>query len=172
MEDIDGAIKENDILVFVIENKAYADSLTKISRAVAAAYKKTCYVSLNKPYEVVARELEKNKIDPKKFFFIDCTGNVSDSENVMHVSSPRALTELNLAISKVLDRVDVKSCLFDSLSTLLIYENPSIVIKFAHSIISAFRSKGTKVVFVCLKENMKSELIGDLSMFADKVMEL
>ena len=64
------------------------------------------------------------------------------------------------------------SSILDSLSTLLIYEEPSTVIKFSHSIISAFRSREVKAVLTCLEGDVGSELIKDLSMFVDKVVEL
>jgi archaellum biogenesis ATPase FlaH len=61
---------------------------------------------------------------------------------------------------------------FDSLSTLLVYEDPSVVTRFVHSIISVFRSMGSKSVLISLKDDVKTELVKDLGMFVDKVVEM
>jgi hypothetical protein len=170
VEDIRKGIKENDIMVFVIPNKDYRTALVKIAKALSKLHKKICYISLNKPHKALLKEFEKNGIEHNKFLFIDCVGK-GPSEGVLYVSSPKALTEMNITINKALAR-GIESNLFDSLSTLLIYEQPSTVIKFTHSVISSFRNKGIKAVFTCLKGDAKSELIKDLSMFVDNVVEL
>lgn len=171
-EDIRKEIKENDIMVFIIPNKDYRTALIKIVKALSKIHKKICYISLNKPHESLLKDFEEGGADPKKFFFIDAVGKGSGEKDVLYVSSPKALTELNITINKALSRGDMDSNMFDSLSTLLIYEEPSTVIKFAHSVISTFRSKEIKAVFTCLKGDAKSELIKDISMFVDRVVEL
>jgi archaellum biogenesis ATPase FlaH len=165
-------IEKNDIIVFTIPNKNYTDNTLKIVSALSSIHKKICYVSLNRPYNTIIKNFQDIKIDVKKFLFIDCvTQKREEHPSVVCVSSPRALTELNIAISKVLS-TKVDSTVFDSLSTLLIYEQSSTVIKFAHSVITMFRNAGSKGIFTCLKEDINSELIKDLSMFADKIVEL
>jgi hypothetical protein len=171
-EYIRKAIESKEIMIFVIPESNYWNSLSEIAKALSEAHPKTCHISLNKPISTVVQEFEKNGLDIKKFFFIDCVGKEPDTADVIHVSSPKALTELSISIKKTLGKGGIKSALFDSLSTLLIYEDSSTVIKFAHSIISAFRSKGTKAILTSLKGDTKSELIKDLSMFADVIVEM
>jgi hypothetical protein len=172
MEDIRKTIKGNDILIFIVPNKDYTSYLMKIAKNAAAVHNKICYISMNRPHDVILREFGKAAIDARKFFFIDCVGRGADGKDVVHVSSPKALTELNITISRVLGKGGIESSLFDSLSTLLIYEDPSNVIKFVHSIISVFRNSDVKAVFTCLKGDVNSELIKDLGMFVDKIVEL
>jgi KaiC/GvpD/RAD55 family RecA-like ATPase len=162
-------IEENDILVLVIPDDDYADSVVKIAGILSDSCKRVCYVSLNKPRESIVNKLKDAKVDHSKFFFIDAAGKGIDGKDVVYVSSPKALTELSIAINKAFSGSGIDSGLFDSLSTLLVYEESSAVIRFAHSIISAFRSRGAKVVFTCLKGDTKSELIKDLSMFVDSI---
>ncbi len=171
MKDIKKSIKENDVMMLVIPNQNYAGSLGSVAKTMSKTFNKICYISLNKPRESLINGFKKKGVDTEKFFFIDAVGKGTSSDDVSYVSSPKALTELNIAIIKALSGV-VDSSLFDSLSTLLIYEEPSTVIKFSHSIISAFRNKKIKAVLTCLGGDAKSDLIKDLSMFVDKVIKL
>ncbi|MCK4336166.1 MAG: hypothetical protein KAW40_05595, partial [Candidatus Aenigmarchaeota archaeon] len=106
----------------------------------------------------------------------DCvTKKVKDeeaSEQVVYVSSPKALTEINIVMKKVLNAGKIDSTIFDSLSTLLVYEGSHAVVRFSHSIISMFRTLGSKGILISLREDMQNELINDLNMFVDKVVEL
>ena len=171
---IESAIKNNDILVFLVPNTKYSECLEKIVSNISKKFERICYVSLNKPYTTICRELENKKIDTEKFFFIDAVSQKieSDKEHVLYVSSPRALTELSITINKVLEIGSVQVVVFDSLSTLLVYEGSMTVIKFVHSIISTIRNMKAKAVFTCLKEDISNDLIKDLNMFADDLIEL
>jgi KaiC/GvpD/RAD55 family RecA-like ATPase len=170
------AIQENDITLILVPNDKYSEKINDIAEISAKLGEKVLYVSANKPYPTLIKNFEKSKIDTNKFFFIDCvTKNAAGSEaggRVTCVSSPKALTEMNIAMKKVLEANKPGITVFDSLSTLLIYEDSSVVTRFVHSIISVFRSVGSKGVLISLKDEVKNELIKDLSMFVDKVIEM
>lgn len=174
--DIKEGIKNNKIVVFVIPNKEYAARLEEIITALSKVYKSMCYVSLNKPYNVLINKLKKSKIDTEKFFFIDCiTESVEGNavkDHVFYVYSPKALTELSITIKKVLDKAKIEITIFDSLSTLLIYEEIVNVIRFTQSLMTTLRTRGSGGIFTCLKEGISEDLIKDLNMFADKVITL
>ena len=170
---IDKAIKENDIMLFLAPNQNYTEKVRMVAGAAARSGSRICYVSANRPSDVLAKDFDRNSIDSKKFYFVDCvTKGVSSSERVYFVSSPKALTEINIALSKMLQSSKADICVFDSLSTLIVYEDSHVVIRFVHSIISAFRSAKSKGVMMALKDDMQSELVKDLSMFVDKIVEM
>jgi len=114
--------------------------------------------------------------DLKKFFFIDAvTASVKtpeENDNVVFISSPRALTELNITLNKVLEVGNLDCTVFDSLSTLLVYEDQMTVIRFVHNVMAKLRTTNSKGVFTALKEDITTNLMKDLNMFADKVVEL
>jgi len=164
--------KKGEIAVFVIPDKLYVSKIKELVSSLSSDYSRICYVSLNKPYPVISESLKKQGIDTKKFFFVDCTGNPSKNEGqVVYVSSPKALTEMSITITKVLEMGKIEALIFDSLSTLLIYEQPSTVVKFTHSLISALRSRNAAGFFMCLKGGTGSEIVKDISMFADRIEE-
>lgn len=175
-EDAKGAIKENDIILLLVPNDRYSEKINDVAEISAKLSEKVCYVSVNKPYTTLVKNFEKIKIDTSKFYFIDCvTKSAAGSEaggRIVCVSSPKALTEMNIAMKKVLEANKPGITVFDSLSTLLVYEEASVVTRFVHSIISVFRSLGSKGVLISLKDDVKTELVKDLSMFVDKVVNM
>lgn len=174
--DMQKEIDENQVVLVIVPNDIYLDKVTELTKALAEGHEKTVYVSLNKPYTSLVGLLHKNSIDPNKFYFIDAvTSTVMTPEptkNCDYVSNPGALTELGLHISKVLTDEKPDATFFDSLSTLLVYEKGTTVIKFVHALISKLRVLGGKCVLTCLEEDVDSTLIKDLNMFADKVINL
>lgn len=170
------AIKGNDIILLLVPNGVYSDRIKKITKAISEENERICYVTINKPYNTILKTLEKARVETKKIFFIDAvTKKVKEeksSEQVIYVSSPKALTEMNIAIKKVMESGNTDVTLFDAISTLLVYDSPASVVRFVHSLISSFRTIGSKGVMVSLKEDSKGELIKDLNMFVDKVLEI
>lgn len=174
-EELKRALKENEIILLLLPNEKYSEKIVDVAK-IMGTFGSVCYVSLNKPYKTLVGDFEKRGVKTGKFFFIDCvTKKVKEEEGdeqVAYVSSPRALTEMNIVMKKVLETGSIEIAIFDSLSTLLVYEDPHVVVKFAHSVISMFRTLGSKGVIISLKEDMESELIKDLNMFVDKVVEM
>jgi len=174
MIDIKDEIKKHQIVIVVIPNEQYSEKILYLSKTLAE-FGKTIYVSINKPYSSVVDLLQKNRIPVDRFFFVDAVTKTvkpfGKDGSVEFVSSPSALTELSLTISNIVERDEFYSMLFDSLSTLLVYQNPLMVTKFVHNLISKFRTMKTKAVLTILKGGMSSELINDLSMFADKIID-
>jgi hypothetical protein len=172
MKGSESFAKEKGIAIFVIPEKEYTSQLKGIISSTSSSYSRICYVSLNKPYSSVLDAIKKSGTDTKKFFFIDCTENQADEKagQVVNVSSPKALTEMSITIGKVLDLGKIEALIFDSLSTLLVYEEPSTVVKFTHSLISSLRGKKVSGFLMCLEGGKGAELVKDISMFADRVM--
>jgi hypothetical protein len=171
-----GKIKSSGILLFLIPSGKYADKLKDIMKACSDMFNRICFVSLNKPYMTLEAEFRKSGIETKKIFFLDCispeSGSAGDDSKVILVSSPKALTELSIAINKVVEKEKIEILVFDSFSTLTAYEDIFTVVKFAHSAILKLRSAGVKGIFPCPREDMESELAKDLSMFVDKIVEM
>jgi hypothetical protein len=167
-------IKENQIIVVAFSKPKYNPGLIDIMGAAQGLSKRICFVSLNKPYSTLAKTFEDKELDANNIVFIDCvSGGIAAKKgsNVSFVSSPKALTELSLAISDVLG-ANIDMIIFDSLSTLLAYEDSATAIKFVHSVVSKTRMTKKKFVFTSLKDDNGSDLMKDVTMFVDKVVNV
>lgn len=172
--NIDSTIKKSSISVIVMPNTAYNKTLKDIVGSALEKHGSLCYVSLNKPYNSVISYLKTNGVGSENIIFIDAvTKNAeSDSDQVIYVSSPTALTEINITINKILEAGGIKVVLIDSISTLLLYTEESVVLKFVHSIVSKMRSDKNDCIMAAIEDESTRALIDDMSMFVDEILEL
>jgi len=172
-EDIKKILNNNQVIVFSISHSQYSEKIEKLCREICKLDCNVLYVTLNKPTTVIESFLKNAKADLNKFYFVDCVSKLLGAKKqVSVVSSPQALTELNITINKTLKKEKVDIIIFDSLSTLIAYNDSFMVVKFIHSFISNIRQLPTKILFTLLKEDEGNPAIKDVSMFVDKVTEL
>jgi len=91
-------------------------------------------------------------------------------KNCTFLSSPNALSELGINISNALQKSD--SLLFDSLSTLLIYEKVGTVMKFVHSLVAKIRVSKCPAIFTALEGDAETQLIKDVTTLVDEIIKL
>lgn len=153
------------------------DSTIDIIRNAAKNYKKICYVSFNKPYHYFLEYLKVKKIDPNKFFIIDCitksvVGRPKKAKNCVFVSSPSAFAEVNDVIRKTLQEKKFDFLIFDSLSSVLIYEKELFVTRFLHTLVAMIKGINCKAVFIILKKDVDKDVVHNLGMLTDKTIYL
>ena len=177
--DLIKEITSSKFLLIMMEENEYVSRMEEIIKSVEKTKTKICYVCLSKPVSDVREELSKQGFSISDFFFIDVlTSHYHEPEpckNCFFVRSPRDLASIRIAIK---DAVNKKSCsviLFDTISTLLIYQQTSSVVSFAHSIMSDETKENVKKLFILLKQDTipsdeNERLMRDLGMFADKTI--
>jgi hypothetical protein len=173
---INPGFEENQIMVLIMPEENYLDRLMNVIKDMSSLPGRLCYISLNRPYNSLITTFHKAGIDTQKIYFIDAITKTAqmpqNTPECEFVSSPGALTELSVAISKVMDSGQFKYIVFDSLSTLLVYESDTTIAKFVHFLMAKVRVAGCNALFTCLKQDSDSVLIKDINMFADKVIHL
>ncbi|MBN2457537.1 hypothetical protein JXB31_00210 [Candidatus Woesearchaeota archaeon] len=166
-------LEENQALLFVIS----PDNYQTFVKDFAKNYMNkgvSCYITLGRPYQSLVNNLKKMKVDTDSIFFIDTSTRMasmtlSQQDNCLFIESPSALTNLSIAMNKVVETSDPKYILFDSLSTLMIYNPEKVIIKFAKDIINKVRATNTKIVLLCLDGKDEVNIIEKISMFVDKM---
>ncbi len=138
--------------------------------------KKICYVSLNKPCKAMIATFQGEGLDPERFHIIDAVTrmaipNPKPIEGCSFVSSPSALGEIYTMFSQLLEHEDFGALILDSISTVLVYEQPQVVLKFLHMLITKASVKGCHGAFICLKEDMSQQLLRELNMLVDVVRD-
>ena len=184
LKSIEAAIPETKFkterdkhLLVIIPNKEYLKSIIILSKALSIQYKKVCYVSMNELHESLIKNLKEAGINTNNFFFVDAITRTSQSKiqkvpNAIFISSPNSLVELSLAISDVLNKQNPDVVLFDSISTLLIYERGATSTKFLHSLIGKIKSSRSAAVFTALEGDANADAVRDLGMFVDEVLTM
>lgn len=136
------------------------------------------YVTLNKPLASLLEFLKKQKVDGKKFLFVDAitkmtSDSVLEESNFEYVDSPKSLIDLSDAIETGIKKIksEKKFVIFDSVNTLLVYNKPTIVEKFVHSIAGKMRAWKVKGFFAMTKSTQE-EVTKTIAQFCDETAEI
>ena len=172
--NIKNEIIENNSVLLVIPNEFYNDALMRTINQIADG--KICYITINKGYSALTLLLKKNKINLNNFFFIDCITKTvkaaKDAKDCIYVSSPNALSELGITISKSVQKHKPRFIILDSLSTLLIYHKDDVVSKFAQGLINKYETTESNLIFTITTKDNQTNLFKNLQMFINKVIDL
>jgi archaellum biogenesis ATPase FlaH len=169
------AIKEGDVILMV----APAKKLIKINTEILKWYvnkKKydVVYVTVNKPFSYLVEGFQKAKININKIFIIDA---VSPREvrggNAVFIGSPRELTNISITTTSAIKKLKAaKILIFDSISTLLVYNEFKVVKDFIRFISNEMKSLKVTFVMTCIKEMTDKKTIAELRAFVDDIIEI
>ena len=100
--DIEKEFLDRKIILVVAGGEYYGDMLDSLKQLSG---KSICYVTLNKTYNALRKDFEKNNIDAKNIMIVDAISkSIKPVQNVekncVFVDSPGALTDLSIAIKK------------------------------------------------------------------------
>lgn len=165
-------LKDNQTLLLLMPSAKYNSISTDIIKKLAQG--SVCYVTLNKTQDALEEAFKKKKIKIDNIIYVDAITRTiknvpSQSNRVYFVSSPGALTELSLAITKFLNH-NFKYLIFDSLTNMLVYEKKAPVAKFVHSLTTKIKGSQTKAIFYALNIEEQKSLIQECGMFVDRVV--
>ena len=170
-------IMKSRIEIFIIPNKIYQEKLLEIIKSAAQEFKgKLLYISINKPAEKIIETMKKNDVDSREIFFIDAVSkdiqaDISD-HGIAYISSPQNFAQFNADLMQILEKEKPECLIFDSLSTILLYQPDLVIVRFAHDLIAKLIVAHACGKFTCLLEDINSTLIKDVSMFADSVIDM
>lgn len=167
-------IKESYIVLLVTPTRKYQDVNLELLKYMVNEKKLSgAYITVNKPYTVMKKRLE-GVVDTRKIIFIDAvTKAVSDGrveeEGVLFIDSPKNLTDISIAISEAANSIpdERKFILFDTLSTLLLYNSAGTVARFTHFLIGRMRSWEAEGVLLSLEKEEGEKIISQISQFCD-----
>lgn len=130
------------------------------------------YVTLNKPFEVIQRNLQSNNIDPRIIIFIDATsrpGGVKKIENCLAIGSPEKLSDISVAMDQAINalQTDDKFLIFDSINTLSIFNKQATVARFIHFLAGKIREWKIKGIIITLEKETEQSLLDELTQFSD-----
>lgn len=129
------------------------------------------YVTLNKPFKTLKTLFDNVSINTKLIIFIDAvteTPRIEKTKDCLYIGNPEKLSDLSIAMDQAVRAIpsDEKFVFFDSLSTLLIYNNPNTIAKFIHFLSTKMREWKVKGIIISLERGNK-ELIDKLTQFCD-----
>ena len=135
------------------------------------------YVTLNKPYEIIMRNLKNNSIDPRLLIFIDAASKSEQAKKVdscLCIGSPEELSDISVAMDQAVKALPTsdKFLIFDSLNTLSIFNKPATVARFIHFLSSKMREWKIKGIIITLEKETDQSLLDELTQFSDARIDL
>jgi KaiC/GvpD/RAD55 family RecA-like ATPase len=172
--EIEQEFSQNQKIILVVSDGDYYKELLENLKKLSG--KSICYVTLNKTYNALREDFERNNIDIKEIMIVDAISKtVKPTQNVekncFFVSSPGALTELAIAIKKFLN-YGFEYLIFDSLNSLIVYRKLPIVKRWISSIMGNIKESNTRAIFYTLNLDDQQDLIKEAKTFTDKVVNL
>lgn len=171
-------LKEYVALATVDAKEYQRTNLDIISHLVIGKSIPGVYVTLNKPFETMEKIFKKAKIDTRMIIFIDAVtktgGGIEKTEKCLFIGSPENLSDISIAMDQAVRALPSKEkfVFFDSLSTLLLYNNVETVARFIHFLAGKMRAWGVKGVIVSLRKDRDKDLIEELTQFCDAILDL
>jgi archaellum biogenesis ATPase FlaH len=178
--DLFKEISENKFVLIMLTEKQYEERLMEIVKKVEKNHTKICYVCLSKPYTDVIEYIKKINLDISKFFFIDVlTSHYKKPKavkNCIFVEDPNKLIAIHVAINKAITEKNCSVVIFDTISSLLMYEQTHDIVKFTHQLTIEKKHQDVNKVFIILKDNSLlgkyyEPLVRDVEMFVDKTID-
>ncbi len=171
--DILKELEESKAVLLLMPGTEYNEISMDIAKQLSS--KRVGYITLNKTFPAIQENFEKKGIDTKKFVFVDAISKtikeIEDSDQCYFVSSPGALTEIAIKISKLLKQ-DMGYIIFDSLTNLLVYQKKAPVGKFVSNTVAMVQETKSKAIFYAIKVKEHEILIEETSMFVDRVIDM
>ncbi len=172
--------KGDAFLIFTsADASAFNSLIVKLLRdVVSKKHSPVVYLCIDKPFRGIKRLLDKEHIDSSAIIFIDAvtlmTGNKGEGTNCRYLRSPENLTDMSIALSEAVSSLSPSKVyvIVDSLSTLLLYNKMTTVVKFAHILTAKIKQYGAKGLVMSSKGDSADIFIDQIFKFFDKVIDL
>jgi hypothetical protein len=181
MENALSSIGQDSFVLVIVDEADYAGSLGELMKSIENAHKRICYTCMSKPYSDVMDNLSALGMKTDKFFFVDVLSShytmPEPVSNCIFVNSPSDLEEIRLAIIDAVENHDCSAIIFDTITTMLVYQQTSSIVHFTNNLVSEKKQENAKKLFIMLKDNAPgnhgaADLEKDLELFADRKIDM
>lgn len=170
---------KNSVIIGTVTPTKYQETNISIVKYLIQGQKMPgVYVSLNKPYKTIKTTFQNKKIDTNLIIFIDAItkttgGNISKTKDCLFIGTPKNLSDISLAMDQAVTSLPSKRkfLFFDSINTLLLYNESQTIARFIHFLAGKMRMWNVQGIIISLKNKGNEELINELSQYVDAKLE-
>jgi hypothetical protein len=99
--------------------------------------------------------------------------NLDEGGNVLFLESAADLTTISIAIKGSMDKIQGNKFVFiDSISSMLIHNEPAVFAKFIHGILTKMRISGTSGLLISLDKDAESDVRAEIAQLCDKIVRM
>ena len=178
-ERISNAIKINQSIGILLPGNNYADLVQALFERIHDNTDEFwVYLTVTKPYENLTKQYDYLK-QSNNVKFIDCisraAGISKTDQNCIFVESPTMLEKISLEIINQFKEVDddaKKYLVIDSLSNMIIYNDPEIVTEFFYHILNRTRAEDIHMISLAIEEEGLNQHLNRLIYLNDKILKV
>ena len=178
-ERISNAIKINQSIGILLPGGNYSELVQALFEHILSKPEDAwVYVTVTKPYDTLVKQYE-SLSGAKNIKFIDCisraSGIIRPDPNCIYIESPTMLEKLGLEIMNMFKEVDEDTdryLVIDSLSNLIIYNDPGIVTEFFYHIINRTRARDIHNISLAIEEEGLEKHLNRLIYLNDKILRV
>jgi hypothetical protein len=179
MERISSAIAVNQSVGILLPGPNYQELLQALFERIQSKPDEAwVYVTVTKPFQNISNQLP-FITEMKNIRFIDCISRAAGiskaTKNVIFVESPTMLEKIGLEIMNIFKEVDPKTrkyLVIDSLTNLIIYNDPNIVTEFFNHLINRTRARDINTISLAIEEEGMESYLNRLVFLNDKILKI
>ena len=167
-----------EILLIKVGPRSYVKANLEVLKYLTNVAGGGIYVTLNKPYFSLKKNLSKEGIDLTKLVFIDCLtrqlgGSEVDANRCIYLNSPDPVL-LQVSIERAMDLVhsETRFIYLDSLSTISLYKSYETLMKFLRHITGKIRLRGYVGTIFTIEKELDESYLSQISLMCDDVIEV
>jgi len=177
MTNLDIEMDNSGVILVIADAAILRSCVLKSIQKLCQEGKTGIVISLSEPQIILKKELVKNSVDTSGLIFIDgvtvsAMGKPGTEENCFYVNKSSDLTGLGIAITKAMALIENKEnmvIILDSVSTLLIYNDPNLIIRFLHMLVNKVRLNDAIGVLFSAKNAIDPIVTAQITAFSDSV---
>ena len=168
------------VSLLVVNAKNYQKSRVDILNYLLGTKKiPGVYITLNKPYDILIRELSSNKHDTNLVIFIDCitmlkAGKMARVQNCLFIGTPEKLSDMFVAIDQAVNSISLNErfVFLDSLNTMSMFNSGDIVARFTHQLVARMRNWKVAGIIMTIQKEKDDTLLNEITPFCDFRIDL
>ncbi|UUX93346.1 DUF7504 family protein [Methanoplanus endosymbiosus] len=180
MPPITEILSESEIIIAMAEPQTLRNSVISTISELCSLGFSGIVISINEPWSILNKALDKKGTDTSDIFFIDCititaVGQKKDENNCIYINSPGQLTNIGIALTKAMVAMKDKENLFmmiDSVNTMFVYNDSAQIIRFLHMFANKARLNSAKGIMYSVKNAVDPVISAQLATFADETVNL
>ena len=162
------------ISVYVFKEEDYYKELYSIIKKNDE--KKIIIITTNKPANMFLNDIGKKGIKAQNIFIIDTISkylgakDMDQSDNVLYLDDPANLTEIGITVKLSIEKIEGdKMLIFDSLTTLSLYNSSKSLIRFYNFFFELSRLNRIQTVLIALASDIDKDTLNQIKELVDEV---
>jgi len=178
-ERISTSISVYESLGIVLPGTNYVDLIQALFGCIKSHPKDTwVYITVTRPFESFLRMFGDLSKYPN-VTFVDCisraSGIVRRDDQCIYIESPTMLEKVTMEVNNLFSKVPQgvgKYLILDSLTTLMIYNDVSLVTEFFYQLLNKTRAEGIHSISLVVEGGEEDKYINKLIYLSDKILKV